>query len=65
MNVSAEENVREGNENKIPKDFFNTLLHLTKKQKGVKLFWSGIGNYSVSEMDICSFAVDIKHSVYD
>lgn len=47
MNVSAEENVREGNENKIPKDFFwNTLMHLTKKQQRVKLFWSGTGNYS-------------------
>lgn len=46
MNVSAEENVRERNENKTPKEFFGTLLHLTKKQQGVKLFWSGIGNYS-------------------
>lgn len=48
MNISEEEHVRERNENMIPKDFFfcYTLLHLTKKQEGVKPFLSGAGNSS-------------------
>jgi len=46
MNASAEENVRERNENKIPKDFFGTLYYIQLRSSRAKLFWSGTGNYS-------------------
>lgn len=66
MNVSAEEHVTEKNENIIPKDFF--LEHFTTSNKETarsQTFLVRSREFLRSEMDICSFAVGIKHSGYD